>query len=61
MDGAERGAHDAGEWGYVVPWGKIHPGPRTNLLAALREREEGGTGQATAFREWADVKVGEFE
>lgn len=36
---------------YVIPWGRVHPSPRKDLLDALKSGEEkGGTGQASAFR-----------
>lgn len=50
---------DAGG-GYVVPWGRMHPGPRADLVLALRSPEEGGTGRARAFAEWCEGQVGEF-
>ena len=39
---------------YVVPWGRMHPHPRTDLVLALRSQEEGGTGQAKSFSEWCE-------
>jgi hypothetical protein len=38
--------------GYVIPWGRIHPSPRKDLLDALKSVEEGGTGQAGEFQAW---------
>jgi NAD(P)-dependent dehydrogenase (short-subunit alcohol dehydrogenase family) len=35
--------------GYVIPWGRIHSGPRQDLLDALKSVDEGGTGQAGEF------------
>ena len=50
---------DAGG-GYVVPWGRMHPCPRADLVLALKSREEGGTGQARVFAEWCEEQVREF-
>jgi len=46
--------------GYVIPWGRIHPAPRQDLLDALKSIEEGGTGIASKFREWCENKVAEY-
>ncbi|MCJ1250576.1 hypothetical protein MMC30_007804 [Trapelia coarctata] len=45
---------------YVVPWGRMHPSPRKDLLAALKSVEEGGTGQAGEFRGWCEKQSVEF-
>ena len=34
---------------YVVPWGRLHPNPRPDLVAALKSQENGGTGIAALF------------
>ena len=46
---------------YAIPWGRIHPGPRKDLLEALKGTDEGGTGRATEFREWCDGKIADFQ
>ena len=50
---------DAGG-GYVVPWGRMHPRPRADLVLALKSQEEGGTGRARVFAEWCEGQVREF-
>lgn len=53
------GMEDGG--GYVVPWGRRHPGPRDDLLAALRaEGDMGGTGQASMFVEFCEKQTERF-
>ena len=46
--------------GYVVPWGRVHPAPREDLLSALRGVREGGTGRAAEFWEWCEEKTKEY-
>ncbi len=46
--------------GYVIPWGRIHPSPRRDMLGALRGAKEGGTGEAGEFREWCDREIAEY-
>ena len=45
---------------YVIPWGRIHPSPRRDMVDALRGVKEGGTGEAGNFREWCDREIAEF-
>lgn len=51
---------------YVVPWGRVHPGPRRDLVNALKGKEEGeggvgtGTGQAGEFWRWCEKETAEF-
>ena len=45
---------------YVIPWGRIHPSPRRDMVDAFRDVEEGGTGEAGKFREWCDRETAEF-
>ena len=58
---------------YILPWGRIHPYPRADLLEALEpESVEGATssgakakakgyrGQAAAFWDWCERQVCEF-
>ena len=52
------GIEDGGQ--YVVPWGRVHPGPRPDLLAAMKAREDGGTGVAASFVEWCEKQTAEF-
>ena len=45
---------------YIVPWGRLHPSPRKDLLEALRPKNEGGTGQAQEFRMWCEQQVAAY-
>lgn len=45
---------------YVVPWGRLHPSPRQDLLATMKSKEEGGNGVAAAFIEFADKQIADF-
>lgn len=36
----------------VEPWGRFHPNPRADILLAMRNTSEGGTGQASAFTDY---------
>ena len=47
---------DAGR--YAIPWGRWHPSPRKDMLAALKIKEEGGTGAAKEFWEWCEAQFG---
>lgn len=42
---------------YIVPWGRIHPSPRKDLVDALTSVEDGGTGTAKVFREWCEQQT----
>jgi hypothetical protein len=46
--------------GCVMPWGRVHPAPRADLMMALKGEAEGGTGQAGEFVEWVEKQVKEF-
>lgn len=45
---------------YIIPWGRIHPSPRPDLVAALASKEDGGTGIAKAFVDWCESQTAEF-
>jgi len=45
---------------YVIPWGRLHPSPRKDMLEALQSVEEGGTGRAGEFREWCEKQTADF-
>jgi NAD(P)-dependent dehydrogenase (short-subunit alcohol dehydrogenase family) len=45
---------------YIVPWGRRHPNPRPDLVAALASKEDGGTGVAQAFEEWCETQSANF-
>ena len=46
---------------YVIPWGRVHPSPRKDLVDALKSMQEGGTGQAGEFREWCEKQTADFK
>lgn len=54
----ELGIGDGGK--YVLPWGRLHPSPRPELLAAMNTRENGGTGVAASFVEHCEKQTAEF-
>ncbi|PQE23618.1 short-chain dehydrogenase protein [Rutstroemia sp. NJR-2017a BVV2] len=45
---------------YVVPWGRLHPSPREDLLQSLKGVEEGGTGRAQEFRKWCEDQTSKY-
>ena len=45
---------------YILPWGRKHPSPRPELLAAMKTKEQGGTGVAAEFVEWCDTKIADY-
>ena len=45
---------------YVIPWGRLHPSPRQDLLDALKSRDCGGTGVATEFLGWCVDKISTY-
>lgn len=52
------GIEDGGK--YVVPWGRLHPSPRQDLVAALKSQEDGGTGAAASFLEFCEKQTSRF-
>ncbi|KAJ5843590.1 Short-chain dehydrogenase/reductase SDR [Penicillium rubens] len=45
---------------YILPWGRIHPCPRDDLLRAMKGKEEGGTGIAAEFTQYCDSQIAGF-
>jgi hypothetical protein len=45
---------------YVLPWGRLHPSPREDLLAAMKAKEEGGSGIAAEFLKYCNKYVTDF-
>jgi len=45
---------------YAVPWGKWHPGPKEDIVRALKSEEEGGTGEARKFWEWCERETRKY-
>ena len=48
---------DAIEGRYAICNGRWHPGQRQDLVLAIRDFEEGGTGQAREFMDWVEKKL----
>lgn len=46
--------------GYVIPFGRMHPAPRPDLMEALKSKEEGGSGGAKEFMDWCLEKIEKF-
>lgn len=51
---------DVIEGRYAICDGRWHPGQRQDLLLALKRREEGGTGEASAYLDWCEQKIAPF-
>ncbi|KAI9690617.1 MAG: hypothetical protein M1820_009974 [Bogoriella megaspora] len=45
---------------YVLPWGQLHPYPREDILQAMKDEAEGGTGVADEFVKWCDAQIADF-
>jgi hypothetical protein len=45
---------------YVLPWGRLHPSPREDLLDALKAKEDGGTGVAHEFWKWCVDQIAAY-
>ncbi|KAJ5624047.1 steroid dehydrogenase [Penicillium lagena] len=46
---------------YIIPWGRIHPSPRTDLLRAMKTKADGGTETAATFIQYCDDQILEFK
>lgn len=55
---SELGMADGGK--YILPWGRLHPAPREDLLRAMKTRADGGTGTAATFVQYCDDLVSDF-
>ncbi len=53
------GIEDGGK--YVLPWGRLHPSPRPELLALLKTQEDEGTGVAALFMEYCEKQTAGFK
>ncbi|KAF7881283.1 hypothetical protein EAF00_011956 [Botryotinia globosa] len=51
---------DGKQWSVRCSWGRIHPGPREDLLLALEDSDEGGSGTAKKFWDWCEGKTAEY-
>lgn len=49
---------DAG--GYLIPWGRRHPGLSKDLLRCIATREEGGTGLSKEFLDWCKEQIAKY-
>ena len=47
----------SGEW--IVPWGRFMT-LRSDLVAAAKSKEEGGSGIARQFTEWTEKEIGKY-
>lgn len=45
---------------YVLPWGRLHPSPRGDLLHALKAKEDGGSGVANEFWKWSVDQIADY-
>ena len=45
---------------YIIPWGRMHPSPRPDLLAAMKSTENGGTGEAQVFLDWCRERTRDY-
>ncbi|KAL8948521.1 MAG: hypothetical protein Q9222_005302 [Ikaeria aurantiellina] len=45
---------------YVIPWGRLHPSPRPELLAAMKTKEKGGTGNSNEFMAYCDKCIADY-
>ena len=42
---------------YAIPWGRWHPGQRSDIVRGLKGKDEGGTGVAQEFWDWCEKTV----
>lgn len=45
---------------FVIPWGRRHPAPRQDLLAAMKTEDEGGSGIAARVVRHCDEQIKEY-
>ncbi|KAM5356905.1 hypothetical protein ACJ41O_003551 [Fusarium nematophilum] len=46
---------------FILPWGRLHPCPREDLLESLKGKGEGGTGTADEFAEHCERLTAEYK
>ena len=46
---------------YIIPWGRVHPSPRADLLRAMKTKANGGTETAATFVQYCDDQILEFK
>jgi NAD(P)-dependent dehydrogenase (short-subunit alcohol dehydrogenase family) len=46
---------------YIVPWGRFHPNPSTELMRAMKPAGDGGTGASTKFIKYCDEQISDFK
>lgn len=51
-------AEHSGRW--IQPWGRVHTGPRREVLAATRSTEKGGTGLAAEVIAYCEKEISSF-
>ncbi|KAJ5682043.1 steroid dehydrogenase [Penicillium maclennaniae] len=42
---------------YILPWGRLHPKPRQDLLQAMKRKADGGTDAAATFVQYCDDQI----
>lgn len=45
---------------YILPWGRLHPIPRQDLIRAMKSKDEGGTDGAAIFIQYCEDQVSGF-
>ena len=50
----------AREGAYVIPWSRVHPGLRADLLEALKGEDSGGSGVVAVFWEWCEKVTSDY-
>lgn len=45
---------------YIIPWGRLHPCPRQDILDATKREWEGGTGRSWDFERWCNKETAMF-
>ncbi|KAF7719829.1 Uncharacterized protein PECH_007785 [Penicillium ucsense] len=45
----------------IIPWGRLHPKPREDLLKAMKPKEAGGTGDAELFLRYCDDSIEQYK
>ncbi|KAL8727253.1 MAG: hypothetical protein Q9166_006172 [cf. Caloplaca sp. 2 TL-2023] len=56
---SELTAEDGGK--YVLPWGRLNPSPKPDMLAAMKTKEHGGTGVAAQFIDFCEKQTAAFK
>lgn len=46
---------------YMIPWARIHPSPRQDLMDALKDKEDGGNGISKEFWDYCEQQIKSFQ